>query len=386
VCKFISGLLKLFVESISNMNIVFLVSSLDGGGAERVATTLCNEWAKNDHRVTLVATFSGGGVPFYTLHKRVNVVFLADLVNTRRKTMLTYFCRLLTLRKIIQQQDTDVVVSFLSNVNVAAILATPFTKIPVVICERSDPVSRQIPRIWSMFCAMFYRFADVVVVQTDSVMDNINRLYPSLKLVACVPNPLPQSMEEIHRDGSAKTRRVLLSLGRLVPEKQIDHSINAFAALAGDRPDWDLHLYGDGPSRAELEDLVGKLGLNDRVIFKGQTTEPWDVMAKADAFVMTSRSEGFPNSLLEAMAVGLPCVVYDCPSGPHDITRGGQDALLVPLNHQNALTQSLQRVLENDALRRELGNRARASVLARYELNVVLRQWNEVFRQLGVTV
>jgi glycosyltransferase involved in cell wall biosynthesis len=87
--------------------------------------------------------------------------------------------------------------------------------------------------------------------------------------------------------------------------------------------------------------------------------------------------------LLEAMALGLPCVAYDCPSGPGEITRGGKDALLVPLNDQRALAQGLGRLMADADLRRELGQRARASVLARYESGVVLRRWDELFRQVG---
>lgn len=368
------------------MKVVMLTSSLGAGGAERVASTLCNEWVRQGHEVTLIATFSGGGVAFYPVSALVNVIFLADLVPARRKSLSSYWQRLFILRKIILSNSTDVVVSFLPNVNIAAIFATAFTKVPVVISERRDPASQPTSRFWEFACATFYRFSDAVVVQTDSVLHRIGDLYPSLKRVVCIPNPLPQKVEQFLCSDKAKSRRVLLSLGRLAPEKQIEHSVKAFAALANTHEAWDLHVYGDGPAHAGLVSLVGELGLQGRVVLMGKTTEPWDVMAKADAFVMTSRYEGFPNALLEAMGVGLPCVVYDCPSGPHEITRGGQDALLVPLNDQVGLTEALQRVVGDAALRQDLGCRARASVLARYELKAVLCQWDEVFRQVGVTV
>lgn len=368
------------------MNIILLTSSLGNGGAERVASTLCNEWVKQDNKVTLIATFSGGGVAFYPLSLLVNVIFLADLIPTRRKSLFSYWQRLFGLRKIILSNSADVVVSFLPNVNIAAIFATAFTKVPVVISERRDPASHPTSRLLEWACSTFYRFADAVVVQTDNVRRSTGTLYPSLKHVVCVPNPMPQEIKQFLHGDMAKPRRVLLSLGRLISGKQVDHTLKAFAELAGSNEDWDLHVYGDGPEKEALMSLVAELGLVGRAFLMGRTTQPWDVMAKADAFVMTSRSEGFPNSLFEAMAVGLPCVVYDCPSGPHDITRGGQDALLVPLNDQVALTQALQQVMGDSALRKDLGERARASVLARYELKVVLRQWDEVFRQVGVRV
>lgn len=368
------------------MKIVFLISSLGSGGAERVASTLCSEWARQGHDVTLVATYSGVGVAFYPVSELVNVIFLADLVQARRMSLASYLTRLFALRKILLSNSADVVVSFLPNVNIAAIFATAFTKVPVVISERRDPVSHPASRLWEWACSAFYRFADAVVVQTDNVRRSIGTLYPSLKHVVCLPNPMPQELEQFLRADMAKSRRVLLSLGRITFGKQVDHALKAFADLADGNEGWDLHVYGDGPEKEALMSLIAELGLEGRVFLMGTTTQPWDVMAKADVFVMTSRSEGFPNALLEAMAVGLPCVVYDCPSGPHDITRGGQDALLVPLNDRVALTQLLQRVIEDAALRQDLGDRARASVLARYELKVVVRQWDEVFRQVGVTV
>jgi GalNAc-alpha-(1->4)-GalNAc-alpha-(1->3)-diNAcBac-PP-undecaprenol alpha-1,4-N-acetyl-D-galactosaminyltransferase len=368
------------------MNIVFLVSSLDGGGAERVATNLCNAWAEQGHLVTLIATFSGGGVSFYPLRTDVELIFLADLVNTRRKTLATYFHRLITLRRAILQREVGVVVSFLSNVNVAAIIATRFSGVEVVISERSDPFSRRIPWIWSFACALLYRFASVVVVQTETVKHGILNIYPSLKRVVCIPNPLPAGLSAIQHSQEGRPRRVLLSLGRLVPGKQVDHSIMAFAKVASDRMDWDLHVYGDGPCRCELESLVDELRLGTRVLFKGQTAQPWQVMAQADAFVMTSRNEGFPNALLEAMAVGLPSVVYDCQSGPREISRDGEDAVLVPLNDQGALGQALDRLMGSQDARRELGERGRNSVWRRFDLQVVLQHWDQVFRLAGVRI
>lgn len=364
------------------MNIIFLVSSLSSGGAERVASTLCNEWAMQGHKVTLIATFSGGGVAFYPVSALVNVIFLADLVLTRRKSLSSYWQRLFVLRKIILSNSADVVISFLPNVNIAAIFVTAFTRVPLVISERRDPVSQPTSRFWEFACATLYRFSDAVVVQTESVLRSIGGLYPSLKRVTCIPNPLPQKVAHFLRSEKVTSRHVLLSLGRLASDKQIDQSVKAFSALASSHKDWDMHIYGDGPVHAGLASLICELDLQERVFLMGKTTAPWDVMAKADAFVMTSRHEGFPNALLEAMGIGLPCVVYDCLSGPHEITNGGLNALLVPLNDQVALMEALQRVMGDAALRKDLGCRARASVLARYELKVVLDQWDAVFKQV----
>lgn len=366
------------------MNIILMTSSLGPGGAERVASTLCNEWIKQGNKVTLIATFSGSGSSFYSLSPLVTVIFLANLVPIKRKSIISYWIRFFTLRKILLLNSFDIVISFLPNVNIAAILATAFTNIPVVISERRDPRSQPTSQFWEVACKALYRFANAVVVQTESVSCGIGDLYSSLKNVTCIPNPLPQQLLQFHRRSHIKNRFVLLSMGRLVPEKQIEHTVYAFSNLASSFKNWDLHIYGDGPSRSVLADLIKNLNLQDRIFLIGRTSSPWNVMEQADAFVMTSRHEGFPNGLLEAMGIGLPCVVYDCPSGPREISSEGLNAILVPLNDKYDLTNSLERLMADSDLRKSLGERARAAVLLRYKSNSILDKWNELFKRLMV--
>lgn len=366
------------------MNILFLTSSLAAGGAERVAATLCNAWAERGDGVRLVPTYSGGGTPFYQLNTPVEIQYLSGLAGARGKSLRSYARRFSALRNLIRHGNVDVVISFLPNVNVAAVLAVAFTGVPVIISERRDPESQRASRFWELACTLLYRFANAVVVQTDTVKASIGGLYPSLKYVVSIPNPLPGEILKKRRQEIATPRRVLLSLGRLSPEKQIDHIIRSFAGLAGEHAEWDLHIYGDGPARNGLEALAVQLGMSDRICFMGRTSEPWSVMESAAAFVMTSRFEGFPNALLEAMGIGLPCVAYDCPSGPREITRGGEDAMLVALNDERQLAEKLAQLMSDEALRLELGARARRSVIDRYQLDAVLRQWDGLFAQLGV--
>jgi GalNAc-alpha-(1->4)-GalNAc-alpha-(1->3)-diNAcBac-PP-undecaprenol alpha-1,4-N-acetyl-D-galactosaminyltransferase len=368
------------------MKIIFLTSSLGTGGAERVATTLANAWVTSrDDKVTLIPTFSGMGKPFYPLSKKVELIFLADRVggvsggNNKR-----YVSRFVALRNLIQEKKPDVVVSFLPNVNIAAILATSGTKIPVVVGVRSDPTQQPIGRLWSIACRVLYRFADGVTVQTQSVAASIHSLYGGLGNIFVLPNPIPDELARWHAvNARTDGRRVLLSMGRLAHEKRVDRIIAAFAAVQGDFPEWDLHIYGEGPLSSQLQGQVAQTGLSGRIFFKVRTSNPWAAMAQADAFVMASAYEGFPNALLEAMAVGLPCVATDCLSGPREITRNGHDALLVSTEDPRELQAALQRLLTDGALRASLGARARESVWERYSLATVLKHWDSVFASVG---
>lgn len=366
------------------MKILCLASSLGSGGAERVLTSLCNAWGARGDDVSLVATFSGGGQSFYAISDAVELVYLAEVVGTTDRNIFSYAKRFYALRRLIKRKAPDVIVSFLPNVNVAAIVASAFLKVPVIICERTDPSSRSRFDFWQLCSRATYRFADIFTVQTEAVASKVHGIYPRLGRVRIVPNPLSEEIASF----SAKPgneRKILLSMGRLTDEKQVDKVILAFSDIASRFTDWDLHIYGDGPNHDFLNSRVGELGLHDRVFLKGNTKNPWLVMASVDAFVMTSKREGFPNVLLEAMAVGLPCVVFDCPSGPREISRGGKDALLVPLDDHDGLVSALIQLMSDEALRRSLGEQAKNSVCTRFSLREIVAKWDSLFREAGAS-
>jgi glycosyltransferase involved in cell wall biosynthesis len=368
------------------MRIVFLLSSLGSGGAERVAVTLCNSWAARGDTITLIATFSQKSDVFYSIDDSIEVLHLSSLEASKShfgggKNRLA---RVFLLRKLIQQRNPDVVVSFLPNVNTAAIIATRLTKIKLIIGERSDPSARPLNKAWNIACSLLYRYADCVTVQTKSVASTIGMLYSGLQKIIILPNPLPAEIAYESAIPIKPLRKILLCLGRLSTEKNVDQIISAFLLLSVRFPEWDLHIYGEGPLRSKLIQQVESAGLNGRVSLMGNTSTPWAVMAAADLFVMASLYEGFPNALLEAMGVGLACVSTDCRSGPREISENGTLASLVPSGDHIALVNALAQLMANDAERTALGRRARESVIRRYSLPSVLQAWDAVFDEIGV--
>jgi GalNAc-alpha-(1->4)-GalNAc-alpha-(1->3)-diNAcBac-PP-undecaprenol alpha-1,4-N-acetyl-D-galactosaminyltransferase len=366
------------------MKIVLLLSSLGSGGAERVACTLCNSWVTHANSVTIVSTFSGVSKIFYTFSDGVQVVSLNDTLNNYSVSGKRYLKRLFGLRKLIRDQQPDVVISFLPNVNIAALLATAFSGHPCIICERSDPSAQPIGWFWRLACQVLYRFSDAVCVQTQAVSISIRNVYSGLKRVAVVSNPLPPDLHKWEANQPKSGRKSMLSLGRLAPEKRVDLIIDSFANLVNKHLDWDLHIYGEGPLAESLSLQIANLSLQERIFLHCATDQPWKTMADSDAFVMASRYEGFPNALLEAMGIGLACVSTDCPSGPREISRNGKDALLVEVDDRVGLELALNRLMSDDVLRRTLGMQARESVSERYSLSNVLKSWDEIFASLGV--
>lgn len=367
------------------MNILFFVSSMHAGGAERVAATLTSAWAAQGHRVTLVPTYTRKGDLFYPLDPRVRLEWVADSMGRFARTPLAPLAKLWVLRRMLQRERPDVVVSFLTNVNVMVLMASCGLTVPVIVCERTNPaVSSSATPALQRLRRRLYPRASMVTVQAEASRAPMMDLVPGLKRVAVIPNPLPSGLPPAREAPPVASRRRLVAMGRLVPSKRYGDLIDVFARLAPRFPEWDLVIWGDGPLRGELESRVSAAGLLGRVELPGRTATPWDELQKADLFVMTSEVEGFPNVLIEAMALGLPCVTVDCPSGPREITRGGEDAVLVPLNDVAALEEALGGLMKDSAARLTLGARAAQSVRARYSLEQVLEHWNALFREAGV--
>lgn len=364
------------------MKIVFLVSSMNSGGAERVAATLCNAWALRGDDVTLMATYSGRGECHYALADGVRFVHLADLVGGRGGRILGYGARLRALRRFIDKQSPDVVISFLTNVNIMAALALRGLGVPLIVSERIDPgASTDFPAYMRWLCRRVYPVADIVTVQTASIADAMRTLAPRAQRIEIIPNPVPEAIFEApppRRHPEQGERRRLLAMGRLSPQKQIDHLVGVFAALAPEHPDVDLWIWGEGELKAELEQQVRETGMEQRVFLPGRTDTPWAEMAGSEMLVLTSAYEGFPNVMLEAMALGLPCVAYDCPSGPRELSEQGQAAVLVPLNDRERLRAEIARLLGDPEARQRIGARAAASVRQRYRLPSILAEWDRL--------
>lgn len=371
------------------MKILFLVSSMHAGGAERVAATLSGGWVNQGHEVILAPTYTGKGKLFYELHPEVRLEWVADRLGRVGRTPLAPFVKLLALRRMVREHRPDVIVSFLTNVNVMALMATRGLGVPVIVCERTNPaVSTSASTALQRLRRRLYPYADMVTVQAQASLAAMRELVPGMKRLAVVPNPLPPGLPAAASatvtNGNPNKRYRLVAMGRFVASKRYGLLLDVFERLAPRFPDWDLAIWGDGPLRETLAARVIESGLEGRVMLPGRTAEPWQELLASDLFVMTSEVEGFPNALIEAMALGLPCVTVNCPSGPKEITREGRDARLVPLNDEAALEAALAELMSNADARLQLGRQGAASVRERYGLQHVLKLWNDLFRELGL--
>jgi glycosyltransferase involved in cell wall biosynthesis len=329
-------------------------------------------------------TFSGRGECFYELSANVRLVYLADFVNNKQRTAINQLARLRALRQFIKAERPDVIIAFLSNVNVAAIIASLGLGIPVIICERTDPFVMPMSRGLQLACRVVYPFASVLLVQTQAVAAKYRALGWSLKRLEAIANPVSDEILTVQHVTNIGIKKRLLAVGRLDEGKQFAVLIKVFANLALRHDAWSLRIIGEGSSRCSLQQQISDAGLDTRIELAGRSTMITKELTQADIFALTSKYEGFPNVLLEAMAVGLPCVAFDCPSGPREISQDGQVALLVALNNESALERALEKLMLDANLRATLGNQARTSVIERFSLPTILQHWDLVFQELGV--
>lgn len=362
------------------MKILFLTSSMQGGGAERVAALLSNAWVAQGHNVTIMPTFSGRGGCSYVLDPRVVFDYLADHVNGGRGKLR----RLWALRQVIRRSKPDVVVAFLTSVNITALLAAWGSGVPMVVSERTYPplLQPQLRRTSAFLRRLTYPWAKAVVVQSDHTAAWIAAECPGSNAVVLAnplryPLPIAESAippQTVVPDG----RPCIVAVGRFDQGKRFGFLIDAFARLAPLHPDWDLVILGDGPERSALEAQVATAGLGNRVFLPGFVGNPGDWYHRASIYVMTSAYEGFPNSLLEAMAHGLPAVAFDIMTGPREIMQGGRIGVLLPDDdHIRRVAEALDGLIRDEGRREELGVLA-TTVRQTYAMDRILRLWDDV--------
>ncbi|WP_106227549.1 glycosyltransferase family 4 protein [Jezberella montanilacus] len=368
------------------MKLLLIVSSMHAGGAERVASTLVNAWAARGDEVTLLITYSGRGECVYPLDERVRVVWLADHL-ARNHSILAPLSRLITLRRIIKKSGANLAISFLTNVNVASIVATRGLNLPLIVCERTNPsIVNNVGWLLTKLRQLTYRFATRVNVQAVPTVFGLRSMVPAMRCVDVIPNPLPAELinHSTFADVVASELKIkqVVAMGRLSADKQFDVLIEVFSRVAQAYPDWQLTIWGDGPERLALEAQVLQLGLQARVKLPGRTKQAWQSLASGQIFGMTSRVEGFPNVLLEAMALGLPCITYDCPSGPAELTESGISGYLIGMNDKEGFVQALKQLMDDAQSRSELGQRGAESVKRRYAIAKVIDDWDAVFDRI----
>jgi len=356
------------------MRIAIVQAGLSAGGTERVVSLLAADRCRRGDEVHLFAFVDANEESYFELDPAIVIHRLPNRDASQKTGWFTTLRRIASLRAEFKRLKPDLVVSFLTKINILCLLASIGLGLRVVISERNNPEVQKKHVAWRLISAAVLPQADRLVMQTDAI---VSTLPSGLKKKAVViGNPCDRS---VNAAAPAETFR-LVAVGRLVEQKGFDMLIDAFARVAEHFPGWTLTIYGEGSDRGPLERQVGALGLVGRVMLPGVTARAGDWIGAASVFVLTSRYEGFPNVLIEAMAAGLPVISTDCDFGPAEIIAPGVSGLLVPVDDVAELAAALSRLMADAGLRRRLGEAAQAAA-TRFSQQAIMDKWDAALVQ-----
>ena len=348
---------------MSKQRIAFFLPNLYGGGAERVSVNLLKGMVNNENLILDLVLGIAEGSFTEQVPEGVNVV---NLKSPRVATAI------LPLVKYLKTVQPDALLSHLGHANVIALFANKLagSKTRLVVVEHNtlsvaDATSIR-AKITPWFMKQFYPSADVIVGVSQGVSTDLERqLGFDRGTVTTIYNPVidrellaKSKMEVDHPWLQSGEIPVFLSVGRLTAQKDFANLIRAFA-LVREQKATRLIILGEGELRPQLEELALELGVKEDIDLPGFADNPYGYMNRATAFVLSSRYEGLPTALIEAMACGCPVVSTDCPSGPQEILSGGKYGALVPIQDSKSLAEEMLNVLERPRSQDILQQRAK---------------------------
>jgi glycosyltransferase involved in cell wall biosynthesis len=366
--------------------LVIVVHSMGGGGAERVTANLANHWAGKGWPITVV-TLAPVSADFYQLHPAVLRLSL-DLAGDSRTAahgVWQNFRRVRALRRALRMCRPDIALGVMSTANVVLALAAFGLRVRVIGSEHVHPPTYPLSRLWERLRRYIYGRLDALAVLTHQTARWFEA-HTRARRITVIPNAAPWPLP-IHEPIIAPAmvcrvgRPLLLAVGRLSEEKGFERLLEACSGLMKKYPEWDLVILGEGPLRPELERQVTAAQLGGRVFLPGRVGNLAQWYERADLYVMSSRYEGFGNTLAEALVHGLPAVSFDCDTGPRDIIRHEIDGLLVPPGDVACLAAALDRLMGDADLRRKFAARA-AEARERFSIERIAGKWEALFDEI----
>lgn len=322
--------------------IVFVIPDMAGGGTERVVSLLANEYCQRGIEVAIL--LFAGHETAYRLDDKIEIVSMGTPTNGSLRARIA---RIRKMRHYYKENKNCQIWSFSVMGAVFSVVATWGQKHYFLVSERSDPNQYEHPKIRNFF----YRFADVVVCQTKEAMLS----FPGsiVKKAVVLPNPIDMRGIEPY-DGEREKR--IVAVGRLVEVKNYELLIRAFARFIKEFPEYVLEFYGKGERMAALKTLAIESGVGQQVIFHGFSDRVQEEIKKAAIYVMCSNYEGLSNSLMEAIALGIPVIATDCPiGGSRMYIEDGKNGILVPVGEIEPLTAAMKKLAGDAVFARKLG-------------------------------
>lgn len=354
--------------------IIALMPNMKGGGAQRVMGIILKNASASGYNVELLLIDENAPIE-YKLDDKIVIKYIPGQKGNKffRRIRLVLF-----LYRYTRRNKDAVFLSFLTERNLDLLIAAP-RDVRVVVSERNDPArSIKNTKLWHNLRNRLYPKAWKVVFQTPDAMKYFNSVNGIDGIV--IPNPLSDDLPYYNKDNQSK---VIVSVARLSSQKNYPMLMDAFEIVYSKHSDYELHVwgkeYGEKGITDYLKGYAKSLHCGNAIKFRGFSTNVHPHVANAEIFVSSSDYEGMSNSMLEALAIGIPCVCTDCPiGGAKMFIENGQNGLLVPVGDSKAMAEALCRMIEDKALRNRCYTNA-DKIRRDLDEKKVFSQWRKLF-------
>lgn len=359
------------------MNICFFFTGLStNGGIGRVTTLLANELVnREDINIFLCTTYENSTGSKYYIDERIKYEFIFERSMSMFKAML-FHGGIYSLIKYIRRNKIDIIVACGALYYPFATVAAKLCGIKVICWEHTDPYCKTDHKFQDQCRVFGARLSDCNVLLTKKALDVYNKRFKRKRniVITNFVDPKISSMNLPYRADS----KMIISVGRLNAQKNFSRLLDIANMVMKRHPDWVWHVYGEGELRKSLEEKLNKLELNDYVVFKGAVSDLYERYNRYSFMVMTSDYEGFPMTLLEGAASGLPLVAFDVPTGPSEIVLE-QNGFLCEMFDINGMINAIEKLISDTNLRCELSDGSR-DISQHFEMTNIVNEWYELLK------
>lgn len=354
-------------------NILFVIPTLSGGGAERVISVLSDELCKQGYNVGLLLSMRKEDE--YYLNP--NVRLYVDGTNGSENPIIRSCKRIKKYRNFARDFKPDVVIPFLPSIMRDAYIAKMGIKTCFVGTMRAAPIG--LSKLAIKVQDYVFNHSDIIYLQTSEQKKYLSQKAVSKAFV--LPNPINAQLLPVQWQNHYGDSIQLITLGRLTKQKNYSLLIDSVAMVHKRFPNVKLNIFGQGPLQEELQKLIDEKNVNNYIKLCGRTNTPVDELLKSDMFVFSSNYEGMPNALMEAMAVGLPCISTDCPTGPKELIGDNERGLLVPVEDASAMAKAIINMIENPIEAVEMGKKAKTYIVNNFSPEIITKKLIENLRK-----
>lgn len=350
--------------------IVVVAEHFTTGGAERVLSELCFQWCKEGHRVYAVLIRPNKYMDSYELPENMEIVNLYSCNNR----FLRRFQNMRDLIKFLKSKPEASVLSFVEPAMLIVAMCSFFIKNKIVFSERCDPNNNPPQKRMRIVRDLIFNLADICVFQTEDAKSYFSKSIQKKGVI--IPNPINPYLPDPYL---GPRRKAIVYVGRNVPQKNIPMLLDAFGKFVIDHPEYNLEMYGRDIDSTDFKQELEKRRIANNVILKGFCLDVLNQIRDAQLYVSSSDYEGISNSMLEALAMGIPTIVTDCPAGgARQVIENGVNGILVPVRDSETLYLSMKKVVENPELSQKMSKDA-IQVREKYPVSSIANEWLKIF-------